>query len=234
MNEPLLRNRILAALSTGAQSRIAHHLKHVSLSTGTALYEPDATIRMCYFMTDGLISLLTTSGSGESVQTTIIGREGFLGVPVVLDCNSDPSRAIVEVGGTALGIGARELHELLKSCDGLRRLLNRYAMSRLTRVRQRILCSRLHSTEKRLATTLLMVSSRVGTEFRLTHETMAQMIGSRRLSVTRIARKWQLAGVIQYKYGRVTISSRTRLARQACECYEIQRREYGFFPEDGR
>jgi CRP-like cAMP-binding protein len=88
-------------------------------------------------------------------------------------------------------------------------------------------CGRLHCIEQRLASWLLMCSDRVGThQVTMTHETIAQMLGSRRATVAMHAEIMQKAGMIKYTYGRIRILSRARLERAACECYEIQRQQY--------
>jgi hypothetical protein len=65
-----------------------------------------------------------------------------------------------------------------------------------------------------------MAQDRIGSEaLPLTQESLAQMLGSRRSSVSVSASTFQKAGLIAYKHGHVTIMNRRRLEEAACDCY---------------
>ena len=55
----------------------------------------------------------------------------------------------------------------------------------------------------------------------LTQEFLAQMLGTRRSSVTIAAGALQKAGLISYTRGSVTILNRKKLEGTACNCYGI-------------
>ena len=59
--------------------------------------------------------------------------------------------------------------------------------------------------------------------FPLTHEFLAMLLGVQRAGVSVAASALQKAGVIEYRYGRVTIIDRGQLEARACECYEAIR-----------
>jgi hypothetical protein len=59
----------------------------------------------------------------------------------------------------------------------------------------------------------------------LTQEFLAQMLGTRRSSVTVAAGMLQKAGLIAHTRGDVKIINRLLLEEAACECYGIMRRQ---------
>ena len=59
----------------------------------------------------------------------------------------------------------------------------------------------------------------------LTQEFIAQMLGTRRSSVTVSAGTLQAAGLITYTRGNVTILNRGRLEKAACDCYYMLRQQ---------
>ena len=63
-------------------------------------------------------------------------------------------------------------------------------------------------------------------EFVLTQESLAQMLGVRRATVTAAAGMLRRAGSIRYTRGRITIVNRKKLGRASCQCHRIIRREY--------
>jgi hypothetical protein len=88
-------------------------------------------------------------------------------------------------------------------------------------------CNRLHTVEQRTARWLLMTRDRVAsTEFRVTQEYIATMIGASRTAVTLVAGRFASEGVSHFRHGTVRIDDLARLGRAACECYGIVRREF--------
>ncbi|MFO1097633.1 MAG: helix-turn-helix domain-containing protein [Xanthobacteraceae bacterium] len=59
----------------------------------------------------------------------------------------------------------------------------------------------------------------------LTQDFLSQMLGTRRTTVTLVARALQAAGLIQYRRGKIEILDRPGLEEAACECYKIIRHE---------
>jgi len=81
-------------------------------------------------------------------------------------------------------------------------------------------CNRLHEVDARLARWLLMSADRIGSNaVPLTQEFLAQMLGTRRSSVTVAAGVLQKAGLITYSRGDVRIIDRRKLEEASCECY---------------
>ena len=71
-----------------------------------------------------------------------------------------------------------------------------------------------------------MTWDRVGkTEFELTHEFLAEMLGSRRAGVSGVAFELKSAGLIDYRNGRMRIRNPEGLKKIACECYSLIQRE---------
>ena len=103
----------------------------------------------------------------------------------------------------------------------------RYTQAFIHQVEQHAACNGLHSIVERCARWLLMTHDRIGVdEVVLTQESLAQMLGVRRATVTTAAGTLQHAGIIRYTRGRITIVDQKKLERASCECYRIMRREY--------
>lgn len=66
----------------------------------------------------------------------------------------------------------------------------------------------------------------LGDRFELTQEFLAEMLGTRRASVSVAAGILQRAGFIRYSRGRVEVVNRAGLESAACECYGVIAREY--------
>ncbi|MGA7988034.1 MAG: Crp/Fnr family transcriptional regulator [Candidatus Dormiibacterota bacterium] len=187
------------------------------------IFEPGEVIRWVHFPLDGVISFVTPLADGDVVEVATIGNEGIVGVPLVAG-GSLVVRAISQVGGHALRMAAAQFTRDLDGYPVLRQLVRRYVQALFGQIAQAAACNRLHSNEERLSRWLLMSHDRVGSDtFPITHEFLAQMLGSRRATVTLSAGLLQSAGLIRYQRGRLTIVDRPGLEAVACECYAVIR-----------
>ena len=133
---------------------------------------------------------------------------------------------MVQGEATAFRIDADTLRAALHTCPQLERQLNRYAQLLAVQVTQIAACNRLHEVNERLARWLLMTQDRIGShDLPLTQEFLAQMLGTRRSSVTVSAGALQKAGLIEYRRGNVTILDRPSLEEAACDCYGSMQRQ---------
>ena len=105
-------------------------------------------------------------------------------------------------------------------------MLLHYTLTLITQVAQTAMCNRYHSIDEQLCRRLLLGLDRsAGDELLMTHEGIAQLLGVRREGVTAAALKLQLAGVISYRRGRISVLDRRRLEQRSCECYAATKRE---------
>jgi CRP-like cAMP-binding protein len=110
--------------------------------------------------------------------------------------------------------------DVLNSTPELQVKWNRYVLIQALQVAQIAACNRLHEIEQRLARWLLMCQDRVESEtIFVTHEFMAQMLGTGRPSVSLAAGILQRSGLIENMRGSVKILNRPGLENAACECY---------------
>src|SRR6185437_3809399 len=94
-NEHPPGNLILAALPSDEFKRFADHLESVELKLGDVLHMPEEQIEYVYFPVDGVISLVAILQDGETVEAGIVGREGMVGIPIVLGVDTTTNQALV-------------------------------------------------------------------------------------------------------------------------------------------
>lgn len=199
----------------------------VDLPLGMRLSEPHQQIEHAYFVLSGLISTDALTTSGESVEVGLIGREGFSGLAGVL--GQPQMQHSVEVQGAGFGLRMRlsVLREEFLKGGVLATLIHEFLYLQMVQMSQSVLCNRLHAVEARLARWLLTSADRSESELLLlTQEFLAQMLGSRRSTVTVAAGILQRQGMIGYKRGKIHIADRTKLEGAACECYQIVKAAY--------
>jgi CRP-like cAMP-binding protein len=220
------QNLLLATLPIEKYQSLIQKFEYVDLPLHQIIYQPGEVIQYAYFPNQGIISLMAMTKENVSVEIGLIGKEGMIGLPIILSGNSSISLAVVQIAGSAMRIEAKQLKAEFDRGGYFQFLLLRYIQVRLTQVSQTCVCNRLHHVEERLARLLLMVRDCLQTDnFSMTHEYIAQMLGSRRSGVTEAAGILQKAGIIRYHRGIITILNLEKLKDIACECYEIIRLE---------
>lgn len=221
-----IHNLILLRLPLQERELISPKLELVRLKTHQVLHEPGDTLKSAYFCDSGLISILSVFPDGKSVEVGLIGNEGFVGVPLVAGFRTSATRAVTQIEATAFRVDGETLVALLRQCPQLERLLQQFSQLMSMQVTQIAACNRLHEVNERLARWLLMSADRVASNsLPLTQELIAQMLGTRRSSVTVAAGMLHKAGLIAHERGGVEIIDRQGLEDAACECYALMQRQ---------
>ena len=227
--QPATENRLLAALPRAEYERLTLHLEDVSLTLSKLLFRPEDKLTYAYFPTTSIVSLLTDLSDGSGMEVGLVGREGLVGVSVILG-GSETKVATVQAEGRAQRIKARALREEFQRGGALQDGLLRYTHALMTQISQSVVCNVRHPLPGRLARWLLMYHDRLGRdEFSLTHEFMASMLGVRRSGVSEVASELQKMEFIRYQRGHVTIIDRKGLEDFACECYPVVKAKFDDF-----
>ena len=221
-----IHNEILLSLPSTESDLLFSKLEFVRLKTHHVLHEPGDTLKSAYFCNSGLVSILSVFPDGKSVEVGLIGKEGFIGAPLVAGFRTAPTRAVAQIEGSVFRIDGEALMGLLHECPKLERKLQQFSQVMAVQTTQIAACNRLHEVNERLARWLLMSADRLGSNsVPLTQELIAQMLGTRRSSVTVAAGMLQKAGLIAQTRGDVRIVDRRKLEAAACECYSIMRQQ---------
>ena len=219
-----VKNTLLLAIPDREFGLLRPHLEYVELPNHQILHEPGQKIEYAYFLNHGMISLVVLTSDGRSVEVAIVGHEGMVGTPLAVGLKRGPYRTMIQISASGFRLKSEMLEELLPRTSELRVILNRYVQIQGLQVSQVAACNRLHEVEQRLARWLLMCQDRIGSdELPVTHEFLAQMLGTGRPSVSLAAGILQKAGMIENIRGTVKIVNRRGLEGAACECYAAMR-----------
>ena len=172
-----------------------------------------------YFPLGSILSVVSETPEGQSVEAATVGTEGMVGSAAFLGGSVSPLRTMCQVAGDALVGRTADLVEE-DGNSAFRTMVLRYSETMLVQAAVTAGCNRLHPLEQRGARWLLTISDRLGkSTFSLTHEFFAIMLGAHRPSVSLAAQMLQQAGLITYHRGQVEILNRAGLIEATCSCY---------------
>src|SRR5271169_4291986 len=220
-------NGFLSALSADDFELIRPHLRTGDLVEEAVLVEVGERLKRAYLPHRGVISLVVKLAKGEHVQIAMIGRDSIFGAFSTLGDSTAINSAVVLVPGAASTIELERLREAADRSASLRALLARHGLAVYAQIQQTAGCNAAHTVESRLARCLLQTHDLSGRrELVLTQESLAQMIGARRNSVSLVANTLQQANFIHYSRGHIEITNLEGLSQTSCECYATVKAQY--------
>jgi len=219
-------NRLLAALPETDFDLLEPELEVIALDQDAVLARAGSDIEYVIFPYSGAISLMIDMADGHTVATAAIGREGAVGTLSVLGPTPSASTAVVRVAGTAVRIPASRFYAIFNRSPAIRRAVQAHIRALLIQFQLGLACNALHPVETRMARWLLQLRDRVDHDvLPLTQQTLSQMLGVRRTTVTLLMRNLRARGAIRSDRRGLIEIDRVRLAAAACECHSAMRLE---------
>ncbi|MBR0756436.1 Crp/Fnr family transcriptional regulator [Bradyrhizobium jicamae] len=217
-------NRLLAALPPADLDLLVPHLRKVSLERDLVLIRSGDAVEHTYFPCSAVVAFVMDMPNGQTVATNIVGNEGAVGILSALRPVSSPITAVVRVAGTAWQLSPARLQTALARGGALAEAVQVHMRTLLIQFQHIAACNALHSVEARLARWLLQVHDQVGNDvLPLTQETLSEMLGVRRTTVTHAVHKLRETQAIRSNRRSSIEIDRPRLEAAACDCYQLMR-----------
>lgn len=216
------RNELLAKLVSipNVSNDLMSELRVVTLSVNQVLSEQGDHIDYVYFPIDSVASGLAIMEDGTTMETSMVGREGLVGISTILGSGRSRQWVWVTIGGNALQLDSRFLDRIFVQNETALKALLKCYRTLVAQISQRCVCNTRHTIMERLCCWLLMIHDRVGqANLNLTQEMIASRVGARRAGITVAAGMLQELGAIEYRRGRLHIVDRLVLEQVVCECY---------------
>ena len=222
---PAPGNRILTSLDA-ADLRLLEPVDVMRLAPRYKLFDAGDPIRHLYFPASGVVSFVQPDGQAMP-EVAQVGAEGIVGVSALLGAERAQHRAMVQIAGDAYRVPLASARRALAASPAFRAYALGFAELLMRQLSQNVVCKLSHSVEQQFCHRLLVYASRAGgPALEMTHEQMAEALGSRRQGNTEAARRLQARQVIAYSRGRIAVLDRAELERHACDCYRVLSQEY--------
>ena len=224
---PIRTNQLLNLLSESNLQNWLIYSERLIIPAKTNLYQPNEPIEQVYFPLLGIISFLNVSDDGLLAETAAVSNAGMVGIGGFLGDNIASVLAVTQTNCSAISLPINIFREKFAFGRELQRILLLYTQLMLTQLAQNVFCSCHHTLEQRLARWLLFYSDRLATNtLLLTQETLAELLGVRRSSLSAVAVVLRQRNLIDYNRGKIMILNGKSLRKLACDCDRLILAEY--------
>jgi CRP-like cAMP-binding protein len=219
-------NRLLAMLPTADFDLLMPELEKVTLDQDAVLLRTGDSTEYVFFPHTGAVTLMVEMANGQTVATALVGHEGAIGSLSVLGPSPSAITAMVRIAGTASRISASRFYAAFNRSPAIRVALQNHIRAMLIQLQLGTACNALHPVKARLGRWMLHLCDHIDDDvLPLTQETLAEIVGVRRPTVTLLMRSLRASGAIKSdRRGQIEIN-RARLSMVACECHAGMRRQ---------
>ncbi|MFN7996100.1 MAG: Crp/Fnr family transcriptional regulator [Bryobacteraceae bacterium] len=218
---------MLTAATRSGRTGLIRKLPLVSFEPGERFWPERESAPFALFPLRGIISLRLPSPPSRQLEVALVGPEGFAGLSLLTAFDNDPLIPVALTGGEAVIMDPGVLRASLRTA-GFRLAVQKYMRFFVLKLSRLAVCNRIHVIEQIVAGQLLRMQDRYPVRsFDLTQESMAQLLGVRRASISRAAADLQRSGAIEYnRRGRLIILDRGKLEGHACACYRAIKADF--------
>jgi CRP-like cAMP-binding protein len=226
-SDHLVQNTLLATLPKPDLEKLGTKLEWADLNVEDVLYEAHKPIANAYFPVSGICSVIASNEEGVQIETGLIGKEGFVGVPIIHFAASAPSQVKVQASGRGLRISPTQILKATQESPSLLKVLLQFAHTFSVQIAQTAVANGRYTINERLARWLLMCQDRAESpEFPMTHKFLSVMLAVRRAGITNALNFLEGEKAIRATRGRVIILNRAALAEIAGAAYGVPEKEY--------
>jgi CRP-like cAMP-binding protein len=218
----LHRNAVLATFDKARLDRLLPHIQTDFSPIGHIAQRAGNPLSHVHFPLDSVYSVLAESAHGVGIEVGTVGSEGLVGIAGHLGARNSRQTAVCWCAGATAYVPVAEFLQVTTEAGPWHDAIDRFTDYLLIQMAQNVLCTSQHSVRARLARWLLAAHDRYDCQqFSSTHESLSQMLGVQRPTISETAARLQREGMIIYRRGNIEIVDRVALRQIACECYRV-------------
>lgn len=217
-SEVLRRVPLFSELSPADFQRVMEVARERSYPKNSVILFEDDPGDALYVVGAGQVKVVLIGEDGREVILSVLGEGEFFGEMALIDDEPRSAHVIAMEDSTLVVLRREDFQPILNSTAAIAIALLRELSRRLRRVDEKVGSLVLLDVNGRVARLLLEMADETGGERitrRLTHHTIAQMIGSSRETVSRTMRDLVDKGMIEVGRKEILVKNRTALAEAA-------------------
>ena len=193
-------------------SRAGHGTKVAEYGDKEVIFRQGSPASVVLYIQRGKVKLTVSSHEGKEAVVAMLASGDFLGEGCLAGQDTRVATAIAIGDCAVLEIARETMTQILHKEPALSELFLKHLLTRNMRIQEDLIDQLFNSSEKRLARTLLLLSRFGKSESseaivpKITHETLAEMVGTTRARITFFMNKFRKLGLIEYN-GEVRVRS---------------------------
>lgn len=218
----LQRVSIFSGVNNDSLARIASITGEKSFSKKSIIFHEGDSGDTLYILKTGRVKISKITEDGREKTLTIMQPGNFFGEMAIFD--NLPRSATAEViddGATVYTVAKRDFERIILEHPSIALQIMRDLTRRIRQVNQQVEDLAFKDVHERVASTLSQLSesegkaigSKVLINLKMTHQDLANMVGSSRETVTRALNRLQDEGVISIAHQQITINEPKALNR---------------------
>jgi CRP/FNR family cyclic AMP-dependent transcriptional regulator len=188
-----------ALLASAGRGRTISHYRPKEI-----VFAQDDDADAVFYIKKGKVKITVISKQGKEAVVAILGVDEFVGEGCLIGQLKRLATAAAMTECEIMRIEKEEIQQILQNEPAFSLMFVSHVMARSARIEEDLIDQLFNSTEKRLARVLLLLAN-FGKEGRpeaivgkISHETLAEMIGTTRSRVSLFMNKFRKAGFIDY------------------------------------
>ncbi len=169
-------------LSPNALEQVAGKLEHIEHPRKAMIAEKDQPFNYAYFPDEGMVSIVLVTTEGVPIEVGTVGKEGFVGIPILLGADISDRKLYSQVPGHGWSMDTGDFRKAVNEIAELRNLCQLFTLTMINQISQTAACNRLHTIEERCARWLLLAHDRdTSRTVDLTQEFLSMMLGGAKI-----------------------------------------------------
>jgi len=200
-------------LSPRELAALEQRMPRTKIEAGTLIYSPQDRGEVLFLLKEGRVRLYRLSPEGKSLTTSIVDPGSIFGEMAVLGQGMQDSFAEALEDCVIYTLNSRDVQDLFLNDPRVSRRLLELVSQRLADTERKLEDFAFKSVPQRLASMLLELAQvpldrregAVTLPTRLTHQQLAEMIGTYRETVTKVLNDFRQQGWIRMERGRIQL-----------------------------
>nr|MBC7245550.1 Crp/Fnr family transcriptional regulator [Chloroflexota bacterium] len=213
--QTLTKLPLFAGLDEAALRRIVSYVHEMTISPGQVIIWEGEPCQATHFVVQGLVRTRRMSPNGREQVLAYLGPGECVNLVAALDGKPSPVTVDAVTAATLYYISCADCRQILKEYSELAHSVLQHLAGEVRRLSDLVESLALHTVRSRLARFLLQYAGEETSSRRWTQEEIATHIGTVREMVGRTLRDFAVEGLIRRQRGRIVITDRAGLEREA-------------------
>lgn len=209
-------NDLIRSLPQGIQDKWLAQGKALQLKTGALIRSHASLDTSMYFPMTAVLAWMGELSDGTGSAIALVGHDGM----VELEHSQRLSHQLMVLhGGEVLQVPARVIRVDEQVHPGVQALCAQNLQALMARAEQTAICNQHHTLTQRLSRMLLAIRERANQDaLHLTHQQLADLMGTRRERISHTLSELQSTGAIECTRGTVRIKDAEAMRARVCDC----------------